>query len=606
MGVDEAAPSGSCSTDKVTGITDNGTGLTDLGYYIGNTSPVDGALKTYYGFTPALGTHNIVISASASCILYAVVGTYTGVKQSGLPDASGSGNPLNDSGAVTLFQATTTTASNNAWAILIGVPSTAGVGTAGPGTTIRQQQSGAIYFADSGGPISPAGPVGLSLSKTSAHWAANYFSIPAVASNPGTSATTTYSYDNNGNVTAVGTTTSYSYDFENRLTQSVISGATTTYAYDPFGNRVSQTIGSTSIFYPNKYFSITTTTSGSSTVATSTDYVYSGSNLLATVDQPLVNGIATGTPITRYNHPDNLGSANVTSDANGALAQWFDYAPYGSVLASENIASTTAARQFIGQFSDSSGLSYLNARYYSPTQGQFISQDPLFLGAPSQQNLQNPQSLNSYSYSDDNPTTSEDPSGKYGEISGTVVIPGRSFSAGIRFDPNGIDYFVGYGVGAGAEAGIEYAWAPGQELAHHSQATVSINAEYADVVGGRVSQDILTYSTNQKKLITNAGPSGAVVLGAGEAADVESQITAPIPGLDWGTPSKSETQLYAGPTQLSSYHPTVSQTHTSYSSQSGGGSGRGGIGQALSNLYNTLVQLSAALSSYSSNNNTSH
>jgi hypothetical protein len=44
------------------------------------------------------------------------------------------------------------------------------------------------------------------------------------------------------------------------------------------------------------------------------------------------------------------------------LAQWLDYAPYGSVLASENTGTTTSARQYIGQFSDASGLSYLNAR----------------------------------------------------------------------------------------------------------------------------------------------------------------------------------------------------------------------------------------------------
>jgi RHS repeat-associated protein len=58
------------------------------------------------------------------------------------------------------------------------------------------------------------------------------------------------------------------------------------------------------------------------------------------------------------------------------------------------------------------GLSYLNARYYNGTQGQFISQDPVFLASPPQQNLQDPQSLNAYSYSQDNPITQEDPLGK--------------------------------------------------------------------------------------------------------------------------------------------------------------------------------------------------
>ena len=72
--------------------------------------------------------------------------------------------------------------------------------------------------------------------------------------------------------------------------------------------------------------------------------------------------MATGTPITRYIHTDNLGSTNITSDTNQNRAQWFDYAPYGSIVASTNTGTTTDARQYIGQFSDASGLSYLNAR----------------------------------------------------------------------------------------------------------------------------------------------------------------------------------------------------------------------------------------------------
>jgi RHS repeat-associated protein len=62
-------------------------------------------------------------------------------------------------------------------------------------------------------------------------------------------------------------------------------------------------------------------------------------------------------------------------------------------------------RKYIGQFVDDSSLSYLNARYYNGTQGQFTSQDPVFIGEPQQQTLQDPQSLNAYSYSEDNPIT---------------------------------------------------------------------------------------------------------------------------------------------------------------------------------------------------------
>jgi RHS repeat-associated protein len=51
------------------------------------------------------------------------------------------------------------------------------------------------------------------------------------------------------------------------------------------------------------------------------------------------------------------------------------------------------------------------ARYMDGSKGQFLSEDPVFLGDPKQQALTNPQSLNSYSYANDNPVTGSDPTG---------------------------------------------------------------------------------------------------------------------------------------------------------------------------------------------------
>ena len=66
---------------------------------------------------------------------------------------------------------------------------------------------------------------------------------------------------------------------------------------------------------------------------------------------------------------------------------------------------------YIGQVYDaSSNLNYLNARYQDPARGEFLSQDPVFW---SKQNLSDPQSLNSYSYGNDNPITNSDPTGNY-------------------------------------------------------------------------------------------------------------------------------------------------------------------------------------------------
>jgi RHS repeat-associated protein len=148
--------------------------------------------------------------------------------------------------------------------------------------------------------------------------------------------------------------------------------------------------------------------------------------LLGTIDQKLYNGGATGTSITRYVHPDHLGSANVVTDASGTIAQLFDYYPYGATRISSSTYPTNEKRQYINQFSDTqTGLDYLNARYYDGSRGQFLSQDPthlaignqsqllLLTGKSQKSYLADPQLLNSYSYAGNNPIVNKDPDGNF-------------------------------------------------------------------------------------------------------------------------------------------------------------------------------------------------
>jgi uncharacterized protein RhaS with RHS repeats len=100
--------------------------------------------------------------------------------------------------------------------------------------------------------------------------------------------TTTFTYDNNGNdtqKTVDGTTTTYVYDYANRLTALGVGGATTTYAYDWAGNRVSQTGTTTTYIYPFKWYSVASSTGSGAKFATTTDYVFNGNGLVATIDQ---------------------------------------------------------------------------------------------------------------------------------------------------------------------------------------------------------------------------------------------------------------------------------------------------------------------------------
>src|SRR6516162_4980433 len=135
--------------------------------------------------------------------------------------------------------------------------------------------------------------------------------------------TTTYAYDANGNLIQAGGW-AYMWDYLNRMLASGYNNSTTTYAYDPSGARVLQTSTTSTTYYPNKYYSLTSNKAGSNTYATSTNYIWNGDTLLATVDQPLYNGAATGTAITRYLHPDHLGSTNAVTDQNGSLVQLMD------------------------------------------------------------------------------------------------------------------------------------------------------------------------------------------------------------------------------------------------------------------------------------------
>jgi RHS repeat-associated protein len=148
---------------------------------------------------------------------------------------------------------------------------------------------------------------------------------------------------------------------------------------------------------PNKYFSQLNN-------ATTTKNIYLGDTLIAT--------IINNTP--SYTLTDNLGSIEKTIDNSGNITSLSNYKPFG--LEQQTIPNTNSPspRKYIGELSDSLlGYSYLNARYYESNQGQFISQDPMFWSPESL--LSNPQSMNSYSYGNNNPINMKDPQGLFAE-----------------------------------------------------------------------------------------------------------------------------------------------------------------------------------------------
>jgi len=111
-----------------------------------------------------------------------------------------------------------------------------------------------------------------------------------------------------------------------------------------------------------------------------------------------------------YLHGDHLGSASLATDASGAKLTGSDtrYFPYGAMRPGLAGATLPTDRRYTGQrWEDGIGLYDYNARYYDPTLGRFISADTLV------PNPGDPQSLNRYTYTLNNPLKYTDPSGHY-------------------------------------------------------------------------------------------------------------------------------------------------------------------------------------------------
>jgi RHS repeat-associated protein len=201
------------------------------------------------------------------------------------------------------------------------------------------------------------------------------------------SGATRYTYDARGNRTQMtppsGGATTLSYDQANRLTSY---GSAGTYAYNGDGLRMNKTVsGTTSQFLWDVAGSPPALIKDSSTL-----YIYGPGG------QPMeqING---STAI--WLHHDQLGSIRLITDGNGVGQATYAFDVYGNLASSTGAISNPI--RFAGEYRDAeSGFYYLRARYYDPSNSQFISRDPAVqrTGEP-------------YGYGDDNPLNATDPTG---------------------------------------------------------------------------------------------------------------------------------------------------------------------------------------------------
>jgi RHS repeat-associated protein len=110
-----------------------------------------------------------------------------------------------------------------------------------------------------------------------------------------------------------------------------------------------------------------------------------------------------------FYHTDAAGTPVAMTDAGGNVVWRADYKPFGEEQAITG--SVENNEKFVGKEKDKeTGLYYFGARYMDAKTGRFVSVDPKGI---TEKDLLNPQRLNRYNYSLNNPYRYIDPDGRW-------------------------------------------------------------------------------------------------------------------------------------------------------------------------------------------------
>jgi len=262
----------------------------------------------------------------------------------------------------------------------------------------------------------------------------------------------TYTYDANGNQTSgAGRTVNWnSWNMPTNITGTGIntpsgtSSSTFGFVYNASHERVKETLPNGTIIYnisprvdTGIHVEKRVKTDGTVEYAQS---LYAGGfpfGAVTTVTIP-ANGStpASTTTSTRYYHTDHLGSIVAITDETGNVTSRRSYDAWGK---QRNLNGTSMSNAFFTPIAllgerhgftgheemDDVGLIHMNGRIYDPATGRFLSADPTV------QFPDDLQSYNRYSYVNNNPLCSIDPSG-YGLFSGIFKSIGHIISGAVN------------------------------------------------------------------------------------------------------------------------------------------------------------------------------
>jgi RHS repeat-associated protein len=199
-----------------------------------------------------------------------------------------------------------------------------------------------------------------------------------------------FAYNVNGEITGDGVRT-LTLNGKGQITG--IAETSTTYIYDGHGRRIKAIKGS-AVEYA--IYDLSGKLVYTEDNVAKKDFLNLGNKTI--VELSLSGTITSAT----YLHPDLLGSPRLATDPNQAIKWQEHYDPFGQKLngVSEKVGYTGHA------FDAESGYTYMEARFYDPLVGRFLSIDPVNFSD------QNPFTFNRYSYANNNPYRYSDPNGE--------------------------------------------------------------------------------------------------------------------------------------------------------------------------------------------------
>jgi RHS repeat-associated protein len=297
---------------------------------------------------------------------------------------------------------------------------------AGNRTTMVDDTSGtpvtAIYGTQTGNEMSSDGV-----------WSYTYDNAGNIIEKAQSGAAWTYEYDNRNEMVVAKEWTAdpyteggtlvqevdYEYDFYgNCIEESVVGGMATQYLMDGWNPKMAGTIGT------SRWQEWGELTCGSLTVQMHGDQV---NQLFASVGS---DGLA-----PEWQWTDAQGSVIAQADYNGSALVLLDYDAFGNVSSEVTEGNPEPVRiyQWQGQqFDTVTGLYSDRARYYDPTTGRFLTQDPTGFAAGDS---------NLYRYVNNDPTNETDPSG----LEASLALEPLQAQSTNKF----IDIYIITGKGAG-------------------------------------------------------------------------------------------------------------------------------------------------------------